>query len=178
MSIISFGFYILVFGGTILYYCIPPKIQWVELLGLSLIFYFFAAEPYTIIYLVISTLVAYFATITIEKQRNLSNSKSSVTAIITAVAILVNIGLWFILKGGALWQPVVEKYISHGFWTERLATYGTRMVAALGTGYYTLQIIGYIIDCYWANIKPQKNPLKLFLFVAYFPQLTTGPISR
>lgn len=178
MSIVSFGFYILVFGGTILYYCIPPKIQWVELLGLSLIFYFFAAEPYTIIYLVISTLVAYFATITIEKQRNLSNSKSSVTAIITAVAILVNIGLWFILKGGALWQPVVEKYISHGFWTERLATYGTRMVAALGMGYYTLQIIGYIIDCYWANIKPQKNPLKLFLFVAYFPQLTTGPISR
>ena len=34
------------------------------------------------------------------------------------------------------------------------------------------------MDCYWGNIKPQKNFLKLFLFVSYFPQLTTGPISR
>ncbi len=45
-------------------------------------------------------------------------------------------------------------------------------------GYYTAQVIGYILDVYWDNIKPQHNPFKLFLFVCFFPQLTVGPISR
>lgn len=39
-------------------------------------------------------------------------------------------------------------------------------------------MIGYILDCSWKICKPQKNILKLFLFVCFFPQLTVGPISK
>ena len=35
-------------------------------------------------------------------------------------------------------------------------------------GYYTLQVLGYIIDCYWENVIPQKNPFKLFLLWLIF----------
>ena len=35
-------------------------------------------------------------------------------------------------------------------------------------GYYTLQVLGYIIDCYWENVIPQKNPFKLFSFCGLF----------
>lgn len=73
--------------------------------------------------------------------------------------ILVDIGLWFLLKGTSFVRIV-------------------DWVAALGMGYYTLQIIGYTIDCYWGAAKAQKNPLKLLLFMSFFPQMITGPISR
>ena len=33
------------------------------------------------------------------------------------------------------------------------------LVASLGMGYYTLQIMGYILDCAWETVEPQKNPL-------------------
>ena len=52
------------------------------------------------------------------------------------------------------------------------------VAAALGMGYYTAQVIGYILDVCWENTAAQKNPIRLFLFVCFFPQLTVGPISR
>ena len=78
----------------------------------------------------------------------------------------INVGLWFVFKGKGLWMPF--------FGEAAVMPY----LAALGMGYYTLQVIGYILDCYWGSIEPQKNPLKLLLFVCFFPQMITGPISR
>ncbi|MDR2751062.1 MAG: hypothetical protein LBC41_10400 [Clostridiales bacterium] len=51
----------------------------------------------------------------------------------------------------------------------------------LGLSFYTLQTMGYLIDCYRARpgVKPAlSNPFKLALFTSFFPQLTQGPISR
>lgn len=59
MTVTSFSFILLLLAGVILYYISPKKVQWIILLCVSLIFYFFAATPYTIIYLVLSTLLVY-----------------------------------------------------------------------------------------------------------------------
>ena len=174
MSITSFGFLIMILLGMVLYYLLPKSWQWIELLILSLLFYFWAATPYTIIFLIISTITAYIATnygVFVQQDKG-----KRITAVLSLLAVMVNVALWFVLKGAGLWRPIlgrVWKLISYegGMWEWSLA-------AALGMGYYTLQVIGYILDCYWGNIKPQKNPFKLFLFVCFFPQMTTGPISR
>lgn len=47
----------------------------------------------------------------------------------------------------------------------------------LGISFYTLQAAGYLIDV-WRGEKAEKNPLRMALFVAFFPQLVSGPISR
>jgi D-alanyl-lipoteichoic acid acyltransferase DltB (MBOAT superfamily) len=41
-----------------------------------------------------------------------------------------------------------------------------------------LQLIGYLADVYWGISKPQRNLLKFSLFISYFPQIMSGPISR
>lgn len=177
MSITSFWFLVLITVGTIIYYIIPKKLQWMELLLLSLVFYYYAATPYTIVYLCGMTVIAYVVSILIEKSRS-KNRDSKIPYISTIFAIVVILLIWFVVKGRGLWFPVALRTIGrlHPYFVERLG--GIQIIAALGMGYFTLQILGYIIDCYWENIEPQKNPLKLFLFVSYFPQLTTGPISR
>lgn len=170
MSITSFSFLVLITAGVAVYYILPKSWQWVELLLLSLIFYYFAAMPYTIIYMVISTVIAYISTVWMSKLKA-ANRKPGLPLIITIAALALNILMWFVLKGREFWLPVARNMS----WTSLVSM---RLIAALGMGYYTLQVLGYIIDNYWGNVAPQRNPLKLFLFVIYFPQLTTGPISR
>lgn len=171
MSITSFNFLVLITIGVVVYYVLPKTWQWVELLLLSLLFYYFAATPYTLIYVIISTAIAYASTILMSKSKA-RNRKSRFPIVVTIIALALNILIWFVLKGKEFWVPIVESVSQTG------AVSGMKLVAALGMGYYTLQVLGYIIDCYWENITLQRNPLKLFLFVVYFPQLTTGPISR
>lgn len=50
MSITSFYFLALVTLGVLVYYIVPKSIQWMILLVLSAVFYYFAATPYTIGY--------------------------------------------------------------------------------------------------------------------------------
>ena len=167
MTVTSLGFLVLVAAGAAVYYIVPKKLQWMELLVLSLVFYYFAGTPWTIVYLVASTAIAYISTMWVKRLR--AGGKPQKTAfVITIAALVINILIWFIVKGQDLWTFILSEDSRKSL----------HILAALGMGYYTLQILGYIIDCYWESEEPQTNPIKLFLFTAYFPQLTTGPISR
>ena len=178
MTITSFSFLLLVAVGLLVYYILPKSWQWVELLAISLFFYYFAATPYTILYLVVSTMTAYCSTMIIARIRGGERSDSRSVVIITLLAIGINVAIWFVVKGYDFWT-IGLRLLFRFFNNSTLdALLNVRFVAALGMGYYTLQVVAYIIDCYWQTIEPQKNPLKLFLFVSFFPQLITGPISR
>ncbi len=177
MSIISFSFLVFLCFGVAVYYILPKKLQWVELLILSIIFYINAAEGYTILYVIASTAIAYICTLCIDCMRKHGRPLKT-PFLITIVALILNIAIWLIVKGRYLWsQPLsmATKYIKI---SGLQSISELQLIAALGMGYYTLQIMGYIIDCYWENEIPQKNPLKLLLFTAFFPQMITGPISR
>ncbi len=161
MTITSFAYLLFLAAGVFIYYLLPRKWQWVELLGLSILFYCIVATPYTLIYILIATAAVYFATAFLEK-----GGRKAATA--GVIAVVINAVLWFALKGYALWAPLFQV----------IGITVKAPVAALGMGYYTLQAVGYILDCYWGNSRPLKNPLQLLLFLCFFPQMITGPISR
>ncbi len=48
----------------------------------------------------------------------------------------------------------------------------------MGISFYLFQSMGYAMDVYRGTVKAEKNPLKLSLFVSFFPQLIQGPISK
>ncbi len=52
-----------------------------------------------------------------------------------------------------------------------------KLILPLGISFYTFQTMGYIVDVYREKTAPEKNPLKLLLFVSFFPQIIQGPIS-
>ncbi|MEL7341757.1 MAG: MBOAT family protein, partial [Bacteroidota bacterium] len=52
------------------------------------------------------------------------------------------------------------------------------IILPLGISFYTFQAISYLVDVYRGTVQPQKNPVKLGLYIALFPQLIAGPIVR
>ena len=103
MSITSFYFLALVTVGVLVYYVVPKSIQWMILLVLSAVFYYFAATPCTIGYLVVSTMIAYLSTMWIQKKRDALGREAKGLLVVTFVALAVNIAIWFFVKGRGLW---------------------------------------------------------------------------
>jgi len=70
-----------------------------------------------------------------------------------------------------------------GFFTSTLASVGlpvpvVSFVLPIGISFYTFQGLSYVIDVYRGDAAIQKNPLKVCLYIALFPQLVAGPIVR
>lgn len=60
-----------------------------------------------------------------------------------------------------------------------LSQFGIRTVLVpLGISYYTFSSVGYMLDIYWRKVKCERNYVKLFLCITYFPIIIQGPISR
>ena len=50
-------------------------------------------------------------------------------------------------------------------------------IPVLGISYFSLQIIGYLVDVYKENHPPERNFLRYALYITYLPHLFTGPIE-
>ncbi len=53
-----------------------------------------------------------------------------------------------------------------------------RIALPIGISFYIFQIISYLIDVYRKEAMPQKNIIRLALYISMFPQLIAGPIVR
>lgn len=54
----------------------------------------------------------------------------------------------------------------------------TRLFVPLGISFFTFQSLGYLWDVYRGKIVAEKNFLYYMLFVGFFPQIASGPISK
>lgn len=54
---------------------------------------------------------------------------------------------------------------------------GLNWAIPIGISFYTFQAVGYLLDVYRERIKAEKSLLDYGLFVCFFPQLVSGPIS-
>ena len=55
---------------------------------------------------------------------------------------------------------------------------GLNYVVPLGLSFYTFQAVGYVFDVYYKRISSEHNWWDYMLFVAFFPQIASGPISK
>jgi D-alanyl-lipoteichoic acid acyltransferase DltB (MBOAT superfamily) len=55
---------------------------------------------------------------------------------------------------------------------------GLNWVAPLGLSFYTLQAMGYVLDVYHQRIEAEHDWWDYMLFVSFFPQIASGPISK
>lgn len=59
----------------------------------------------------------------------------------------------------------------------KFALPGLNWAVPVGISFFTFQAVGYMLDVYHGRIKAEKNLLDYVLFVSFFPQVTSGPIS-
>jgi D-alanyl-lipoteichoic acid acyltransferase DltB (MBOAT superfamily) len=119
----------------------------------------------------LSTIVNFFCGIKID---NLPEGRRRTTWFITSVCFNLGIlGLFkyfnFFSEGfrGILWLL--------GFQANPMTI---NIILPLGISFYTFQVMSYPIDIYWGRIKPTKRFFDFALFVAFFPQIISGPIER
>lgn len=48
----------------------------------------------------------------------------------------------------------------------------------IGISFFTFQALSYVVDVYRGECEVQYNPLKLALYISFFPQLIAGPIVK
>lgn len=55
---------------------------------------------------------------------------------------------------------------------------GLNWAIPLGISFFSFQAVGYLFDVYYRRIKAEHNWWDYMLFVGFFPQIASGPISK
>ena len=189
MQITSFGFLLFVVALLVLYYLIPKRGQWVLLLVASYCFYLWAGVEY-LGFILLTTVGTYAATMAMtvnqDKQtKYLAENKAAlsreerkaykakikgINRIYLIICLVLNFGVLAFCKA-----LLIEPF-------KMAASAGTfsflSLGLPLGISFYMFQSMGYAVDVYRQTSVAERNPLKLALFVSFFPQLIQGPISK
>lgn len=166
MIFTSLNFVVFLTAWIILYYVFPLKARWFVLLLGSIFFYIYSGWE-KLIYVVGTAFVVYIMTLlinciyTCEKYEELDNTKKKKKAkkwLILGVLVVI---------GFLVYTKVANNFLEV-----------ENIIIPLGISYYTFGIVGYMADVYWKKDVVEKNPLKLLLFMIYFPHILQGPIAR
>ena len=174
MEITSFSFFLLVGISLVVYLYLPYRFQWGVLLFDSVLFYFANASWGTFVYICVSVASIYSAVHFFHKKPEASAESKRKCVLI--LAIVLNAGILVILKYMNL---VIHTW---NFFGERIlhvkGLSDVAWLAPMAVSFYTLQLLAYLLDCYWGSAEPFGNPLRLGLYTIYFPLMTSGPICR
>lgn len=174
MSITSFAFLVCFSVSLVLYYAIPKKTQWIALLIFSGIFFCVSSGWSGMLYILVNILVTDKTARKISFYNERNRSKKAGRWLLFGLTVTVGMLAWmkylnfFIYNWNLLMNMTGIRY----FLTE------VERTPPIGISFYTLTSVGYMLDVYWRSASAFSNPFKTALFVAYFPQLTSGPITR
>jgi alginate O-acetyltransferase complex protein AlgI len=96
------------------------------------------------------------------------------------LSIAGNVGSLLVFKYSGFFAANLETVLGWFGWSANLQESLPMFVKMLpvGISFYTFQSMSYTIDVYRGNLKPTRNVLHFFSYLAMFPQLVAGPIIR
>ena len=170
MSLTSFDFFLFLGACLILYYVLP-KFQKYILLGASLFFFIKASAieiPVMVLLMCYIFALTYWGGILLEKTQ-----ESKWNGVVTAISITGLVAVLFVLKYafnmGELLISLFSLSGDMSFW---------KFLPVMGISYFTLSAIGYLLDVRWKLYPAERNMASMALFIFYFPQVISGPVTR
>ena len=158
MSFTSYSFLLFTAAVLILYYIIPRRGQWILLLAASYVFYL-ASGIGNLFFILLTTVTTYVTArimAGVQEKENRKTAKQKNRKWVW-ICLGINFGLLAVCKVRFTFDNIL---------------------LPMGISFYMFQSMGYVLDVYRDSVKAEKNPLKLALFVSFFPQLVQGPISK
>jgi D-alanyl-lipoteichoic acid acyltransferase DltB (MBOAT superfamily) len=155
------GFFAVVF---VLFYLLPggtPRL--VLLLAASLAFYFKLSGVYVSVLLLVAA-ITYGGALLMHASAGARHHRALFVAILLAVVAPLILFKYLAFLCDALGLEV--------------PTSVAQLALPIGLSFFTFVAIGYLIDVNLEVLIPERNPLRLGLFVAFFPLVTAGPIER
>lgn len=163
---LSFAIFLpIVFG---LYWIFPHKYRWSILLLSSCYFYMSWDERY-IVLIMFTTSVSYLSAIIMEYTRD----RRRALLIITLVASL---GTLFFFKYFNFVSGSIAKISD--LLSIPIHPVTLKVLLPVGISFYTFQTLGYVVDVYRGDIRPEHHFGRYAAFIMFFPQLVAGPIER
>ncbi len=174
MAFTTFRF-LLFFAVTVgAYSLFPREKRWICLLLASLGFYLMAGVR-CLAYLLFTALTVWAAALALQRFAGAQDSPQAErrAAWIIAACIAANLGILAVLKYLGFALRVLQA-VSGG----RLRMTPPSLLLPLGISFYTFQSIGYLLDVHRGVVAAEKNPLRVLLFLCFFPCIAQGPINR
>jgi len=151
------------------YYIVKREYRNWILLFFSLLFYGWGeAEMLSI--MLLSTVINYMFGLFIEKNTNVGKRK-----MLLLIGIVANLFILFFYKYANFF---VDNYNYAAGVFGFNPVFWDKIILPLGISFYTFHGMSYMIDVFRKHTPAQKNPLKLALYISFFPQLIAGPIVR
>lgn len=173
MSLSSFIFILFSIIVSFLYFVISEKGKKYVLLLAS--YFFYVSWGYEFLpVLILTTIATYCLALAIDYSINANTKDSFLPKLLLIISIFLTIGELFFFK-----------YINFGILllNNILRFFGSvkilpsqSIIAPIGISFFTLQSLGYIIDVYRGR-SAEKNIINYALFLSWFPQILSGPIS-
>lgn len=195
MTYTSLNFLFFVLATALVYFVLPvKKYRWTVLLAASIFFYCTIAFKVGA-FILFTTLSTYLIALWLhrvsvmskavlkehkadwsrDEKKKYKNKIKVQMRLIMSLALLLNFGILAFLKYYNFFAGSLNDIL--GVFHMDFSAPTLKLLLPLGISFYTFQSMGYIVDVYRAKTTPQKNPLKLLLFVSFFPQIIQGPIS-
>jgi len=140
------------------------------ILGASYFFYAYWDWRFLIL-IAISSIVDFVVGLALDKTEEKFKRKR-----LLGLSLFVNLGLLFYFKYTNFF---IDSFVeSFKFFGTEIEIGTLNIILPVGISFYTFQTLSYTIDIYRNQLKPSRDILSFFAFVAFFPQLVAGPIER
>ncbi len=156
----------------IYWFVLNKKIVYQNVFLLIASYFFYGWWDWRFLFLiVISSIVDYIVAQKIPLAKTIRNKK-----LLLVISILVNLGmLGFFKYYNFFVDSFIDSFAGLGI---HLHARTLNVILPVGISFYTFQTLSYTIDVYRGKLKPTKNIVAFFTYVAFFPQLVAGPIER
>lgn len=191
-SFFSFDYIVIFLPICLLLYALTPqKARRYMLLALSLGFYWLVSGK-LVICLLLTVLSAHYFGLWLdrivaqrtaalqnaekEERKGIKKAFQRRSRRVLAFAAVLHLGTLLVLKYTAFAATNINSLLGLLGLEFRFGI--PKFMLPLGISFFTLQAVSYIVDVYREKIKADDNPLRLMLWLAFFPQITEGPICR
>lgn len=178
MQFASLDYLVFLAVATTVYFALPGvRSRTVWLLGASYLFYVSLSASWTVVLLGV-TAVGYGFGLLLDRSEHAApgekmprRTKALLTAgvllVLSALVVFKYTGFASQLLRSALWNFGAGQQIAL-----------IRLVLPIGISFWTFISISYLVDVARGQLPAERNVLRYALFIAFFPQVTAGPIAR
>ena len=161
-------FLLLFFPTVVILTLFSRRLAWQNgvLLAASLVFYGWG-EPKWILAMLTVAAVNYLCALPLQNPSLVPGWRK----VLLILAVVGSLSFLIYFKYAAFLLNTLGSFFGKGRWMEPLPL-------PIGISFYTFQALTYTVDIYRGKAPVQRDPAKLLLYIACFPQLIAGPIVQ
>jgi alginate O-acetyltransferase complex protein AlgI len=149
----------------VIYYVMGDKLKKYVLLVLNVLFYFYADSNYILLMLIsvgVNTALGYGIYRCVNKRCK---------QVLLILGWISNVSVLGYYKYSGFLIANVNTLFKTDYHMESL-------VLPLGVSFFTFKGISFLMDVYSGEVTLKKNPVYSLLYLSFFPQIISGPLSR